>query len=93
MAKEAGTNENNENCAHTVLIINPSSASGATAKGWEDLYSEIKEAFGKNPEVVFTEKSNDGITLTSKFLKKGFKRVVAIGGDGTINEVANDFSL
>jgi diacylglycerol kinase family enzyme len=29
--------------------------------------------------------------LARNFLKKGFKNIVAIGGDGTINEVANRF--
>ena len=40
---------------------------------------------------MFTTKAGDGTTLTREFLKKGFKRVVAMGGDGTINEVVNGF--
>ena len=75
----------------TVLIVNPKSSSGSTGKDWENLFIKIKKTFGKNPKVAFTKKSGDGRTLTRKFLKKGFKKIVAIGGDGTINEVANGF--
>jgi diacylglycerol kinase (ATP) len=77
------------NC--TVLIVNPSSSSGSTGKNWDDFYLKIKEIFGENPEIAFTKKSGDGTTLAREYLKKGFKNIVAIGGDGTINEVANGF--
>ena len=89
-------NENKGNISkcdcNTVIVVNPTSSSGSTGKGWDDLHSKIKEAFGnETPEVVFTTKAGDGTTLTREFLKKGFKRVVAMGGDGTINEVVNGF--
>lgn len=74
-----------------VLIVNPNSCGGATGKNWEGLYNQIKEVFGENPEVAFSQKPGDGTTLTRNFLKRGFKKVVAIGGDGTLNEVANGF--
>src|SRR5919106_7045852 len=75
----------------TVLVVNPNSASGLTGKGWNDLYSEIKGVLGANVEVALTKKAGDGTSLTRQFLKQGFKKVVAIGGDGTLNEVANGF--
>jgi diacylglycerol kinase (ATP) len=75
----------------TVLVVNPNSSSGMTGTGWNDLYSEIKEALGARVEVALTKKAGDGTTLTRQFLKQGFKKVVAIGGDGTLNEVANGF--
>jgi diacylglycerol kinase (ATP) len=81
----------NKKHADTVLVVNPQSSSGSTGKGWEDLYIKIKEAFGETPEVAFTKKAGDGTTIAARFLKKGFKKIVAIGGDGTINEVANGF--
>src|SRR5918912_2664284 len=77
----------------TVLIVNPSSSSGSTGKNWNDFYLQVKGFFGKNPEIAFTNKSGDGTTLAREYLKKGFKNIVAIGGDGTINEVANGFFL
>jgi YegS/Rv2252/BmrU family lipid kinase len=75
----------------TVLIVNPNSCGGSTGNNWESLYNQIKEIFGENPEVVFSQKSGDGTTLTRDFLGKGFKKIIALGGDGTINEVANGF--
>jgi diacylglycerol kinase (ATP) len=71
--------------------VNPSSSSGSTGKNWNDFYLKVKEFFGENPEIAFTTKAGDGTTLASEYLEKGFKNIVAIGGDGTINEVANGF--
>jgi diacylglycerol kinase family enzyme len=44
-----------------------------------------------NIRFIFTKKANDGTLITRKLLKKGYKNIVAVGGDGTINEVANGF--
>src|ERR671926_167446 len=77
----------------TVLIVNPSSSSGSTGKNWNDFYLKIKDFFGQNPEIAFTTKAGDGTSLAREYLKKGFKNIVAIGGDGTINEVANGVFL
>jgi diacylglycerol kinase (ATP) len=77
--------------ADTVLIVNPNSCGGLTGKDWETLYLKIKGVLGENLRVAFSKKPGDGTTLTRKFLKNGFKIIVAIGGDGTINEVANGF--
>lgn len=77
----------------TALVVNPTSSGGSTGKDWGTQFIKIKEAFGEEPEIVFTQKSGDGISLTRDLLKKGFKRIVAIGGDGTINEVANGFFI
>jgi diacylglycerol kinase (ATP) len=77
----------------TALIVNPSSSSGTTGKNWNDFYLKVKEFFGQNPEIAFTTKAGDGTSLTREYLQKGFKNIVAIGGDGTINEVANGFFI
>lgn len=86
-----GDSTDNTHGDSTVLIVNPSSSSGSTGKNWDDLYIKIKEIFRENPDVVFSKKSGDGTTLAREYLKKGFKNIVEIGGDGTINEVANGF--
>jgi diacylglycerol kinase (ATP) len=75
----------------TALVVNPTSAGGSTGKVWDTQFIKIRKVFGQNPEIVFTKKSGDGTSLTRDLLKRGFQRIVAIGGDGTINEVANGF--
>ncbi|HET6800632.1 MAG TPA: diacylglycerol kinase family protein [Nitrososphaeraceae archaeon] len=83
--------ESNIKSNETAIVVNPNSASGLTGKNWDNLYVMIKRLFGDNSEIAFTEKSGDGTNLTRNFIKKGCKKIVAIGGDGTINEVANGF--
>jgi diacylglycerol kinase (ATP) len=75
----------------TALVVNPTSASGSTGKDWDTQFAKIKQIFGENPEIAFTKKSGDGTSLTRDLLNKGFNKIIAIGGDGTINEVANGF--
>lgn len=75
----------------TVIIVNPNSCSGLTGKNWDSLYSSIKQVLGENVKVVLSKKPGDGTTIARKHLKRGVKRLVAIGGDGTLNEVANGF--
>lgn len=75
----------------TALVVNPTSSGGSTGKDWDTQFTKIKETFGENLEIVFTQKSGDGTSLTRDLLRRGFTKIVAIGGDGTINEVANGF--
>jgi diacylglycerol kinase (ATP) len=84
-------NQQEQTTTETVLVVNPNSCGGLTGRNWENLYNQIKEIFGENPEVAFSQKSGDGTTLTRDLLRRGFKKIVALGGDGTINEVANGF--
>ena len=74
-----------------ILILNPNSQGGATGKNWNDTYKEIKEYLPKQHKIVFTKKADDGTIITRKLLRQGYNNIVAVGGDGTINEVANGF--
>lgn len=74
-----------------ILILNPNSQGGATGKNWDDTYAAIKEYLPKNHRIIFTKKADDGTNITRKLLRAGYKNIAAVGGDGTINEVANGF--
>jgi YegS/Rv2252/BmrU family lipid kinase len=74
----------------TFFVVNPKSANGATGKRWGELAASIARTlsdFG----VEFTKGPLDAVRLTRQALKSGYECVVAVGGDGTINEVTNGF--
>jgi YegS/Rv2252/BmrU family lipid kinase len=72
------------------IVVNPVSANGLTAKEWPEYEALLREA-GYNFEVAYTEYPNHGTEITRQALKKGYKTIVSVGGDGTMNEVANGF--
>jgi YegS/Rv2252/BmrU family lipid kinase len=74
----------------TVVVVNPRSAGGKTERRWPQLRQIIHEAYGPFEE-RFTQAPGDGTTLAREALKAGAELVVALGGDGTINEVVNGF--
>src|SRR5438067_8738040 len=74
----------------TVVIVNPRSAGGKTERSWPRLREIIHEAYGPF-ESHFTESAGDGTRLAREALTGGAELVVAMGGDGTINEVVNGF--
>ncbi len=73
----------------TVVIVNPSSQGGAAGRDWPHLADKVRRALPF--EEVFTKGPGDATRLTREALRGGAERVVALGGDGTINEVGNGF--
>ena len=74
----------------TFFVVNPKSANGATGRRWGELAATIAKTlsdFG----VEFTRAPMDAVAITRQALKSGYDCVVAVGGDGTINEVTNGF--
>jgi YegS/Rv2252/BmrU family lipid kinase len=68
------------------FIINPFSGTGKK----EDIPSLIKRELDKEVfdyEIVFTEHRGHGTELAKEFVDKKYQVVVAVGGDGTVNEV------
>jgi len=75
----------------TFLVVNPESAGGATGRRWPEIFAEVVRAVGEGAEHAFTERPMHAAALTAEALQKGFRRIVAVGGDGTLNEVVNGF--
>ncbi len=70
------------------MIVNPKSAGGATSNRWAATASDLRAHFGAF-QVAFTKHQGDGIALAKRGADAGRKFIIACGGDGTINEVAN----
>jgi len=71
-----------------LIIVNPKSASGATREKWSATASDLRTHFGPF-SVAFTKGPGDGIELAKRAVDSGRKFIIACGGDGTINEIAN----
>jgi diacylglycerol kinase (ATP) len=71
-----------------LIIVNPRSASGSTRERWSLTASELRAHFGPF-SVAFTKAPGDGMTLAERAARSGRRFIIACGGDGTINEVAN----
>jgi diacylglycerol kinase (ATP) len=74
----------------TLVVVNPASAGGRTLKRWPALRVALRAA-GVPHDVHHTTAPFDATTATRSALRAGYTRVVAAGGDGTLNEVVNGF--
>jgi len=73
----------------TTVIVNPRSQGGKLGKRWPELADTIGRAFPFDEAI--TKAPGDATRLAREALRGGAERIVAIGGDGTINEVVNGF--
>lgn len=71
-------------------VVNPCAAGGETAERWPQIIKILERRFG-SIAARLTERRGDATGLARDFLRDGFDVIVAVGGDGTINEVANAF--
>lgn len=74
----------------TLAVINPRSGAGrmATTSG---RIARLLAPLGPSLDLAFTSGPMDAARCTRQGLKDGVERIVAVGGDGTVNEVVNGF--
>ncbi len=71
-------------------IVNPKSSGGRLGRAWPDVHAKLQAAIGP-VEVALTDGPNAATGLTRAALQDGVDLVIAVGGDGTNNEVVNGF--
>jgi len=67
------------------FIINPISGTGTQASISKSIDKYLKN---RNYDIVYTKKAGDGYLLSLKSIKEKVNIVIAVGGDGTVNECA-----
>jgi YegS/Rv2252/BmrU family lipid kinase len=72
------------------VVVNPRSGGGKTDWRWPQIFRVLEERLGP-VSVRSTKSCGDGLLLARELLREGHNLIVAAGGDGTINEVANGF--
>ena len=73
------------------IVVNPKAKNGRTGKEWPKLEQVIKEEYHGEFHAEFTNAPLHAISLTRRALRENYELIVAVGGDGIINEVVNGF--
>jgi diacylglycerol kinase (ATP) len=73
---------------HTIVILNPAAGRGAAWRARESLARAFRRA-GWSVDIVPTERPGHATELAAAAAQNGAERVVAVGGDGAVHEVAN----
>lgn len=71
-----------------LVIINPNAGYRAGEKDWPTIEALLL-SHQFDFEAVFTERPFQAIEITRKAVESGFRKIIAVGGDGTLNEVVN----
>lgn len=76
------------NNTHWVAIINPQSGNIGMHAEWSRLQKAFKDQ-SVTCVYMFTERPGHAIDLARDLILDGYRNIVVIGGDGTLNEVLN----
>lgn len=69
-------------------VVNPNAGNGKGKKDWE----RISGLLGKADIPIrsqFTRKKEDAVEFTREAIRSGLRKIIIVGGDGTLNEVVN----
>ena len=69
-------------------MLNPAAGRGAAARALDPIAREFHHQ-GWSVEVERTERPGHGAELAARAVQAGAQRIVAVGGDGTVHDVAN----
>ena len=77
-----------EDTSKWFAIVNPVAGSGKGLDDWP-LISKLLRDNHVVPEYAFTERKYHAIELAVEAINNGYRKIIVVGGDGTIHEVVN----
>ena len=70
-----------------VFIVNPIAGNGF-AKTMIHVIEDKLKKYGIDGEILLTERSGHAVELSKSCYEKGYRYIIGVGGDGTVNEIA-----
>ncbi len=70
------------------IVVNPRSGGGRTAREWPNIERALRIAY-PHMRLAMTRSRGEATSLVRHALSEGHHEIVAVGGDGTINEAVN----
>jgi len=74
--------------SHAKVIVNPVAGGGLIRRQWPLICSQLRNA-GLSFDYEFTRSTGHAIEIAKQAVDAGYPYLIAIGGDGTLNEVVN----
>ncbi len=71
-----------------LVIVNPNAGHGKGQNDWPEI-SDLLKKYEIDYHVVFTVARRHAITIAHEGITSGFRKIIVVGGDGTMNEVLN----
>jgi diacylglycerol kinase (ATP) len=73
---------------HAKVIVNPTSGARSAQRKWPRIKALLEQT-GLTFDSVMTQRPMQAVELAGEAVSQGYDLVVAVGGDGTVNEVVN----
>lgn len=70
------------------LIANPVSGTGKTKRDWNKI-AALLEAHRIDYEIAYTRRQGHERELVTQAIGRGFRKIISLGGDGTLNQIVN----
>lgn len=70
------------------LIVNPNSGTQNFENSWNEIQQVLKDR-QIDYSFAFTQQSKDEINLVDRAVSEGFRKIISVGGDGTLHHVVN----
>jgi YegS/Rv2252/BmrU family lipid kinase len=75
-----------------LVIVNPNAGKKKGEKDWPEISGLLTEN-GFDFVHEFTAYRSHAVTITESYIRQGFRKIIVVGGDGTMNEVVNGIFL
>ncbi len=74
------------------IIINPTAGKSYAQKHKKQLLEKLKK-LADNYQIIYTKYAKQEIELVQKAIQQGYRKIISVGGDGTLHHIVNGVFL